>query len=87
MGFCTNVHRRDWYSLCFWNISNCYQTELIAFLDEFRQFEGIKCAILLSLSHLFGIGKNTNRLLEKNGSIENFDIGLIWILRQGKDFR
>ena len=54
----------DSISLCY--IHRWYQNEFRAFLNDFRQFEGVKCAIFFSILPSVHIKKSTNRSLEKN---------------------
>ena len=58
----------EWNSLVFktplTNLKVLSEWVYIVYLNEFCQFEGIKCAILLFISPLVSIGKITNRSLE-----------------------
>ena len=60
----------DSLSLCY--IHRWYQNEFRAFLNDFRQFEGVKCVIFFSISPPVHIKKSTNRSLEKNSPARKF---------------
>ena len=59
-------------SLSLWYIHRQYQNEFRAFLNDFRQFEGVKCAIFFSILPSVHIKKSTNRSLEKNSPTRKF---------------
>ena len=60
----------DSLSLCY--IHRWYQNEFRAFLNDFRQFEGVECVIFFSILPPVHIKKSTNRSLEKNSPAGKF---------------